>query len=84
MLTYFQAYCAVAKMASQGEAESQVPFWNRVLKIPEREALTVCQCSERLKFYGRQLHVMSIQVYDHETSFHISILSLFQKPHGST
>ena len=30
MLTYFQAYCIVAKMASQGEAESQVPFQNRV------------------------------------------------------
>ena len=60
MLTYFQAYCIVAKMASQGEAESQVPFQNHVLKIPEREALTVCQCSERLKFYGRQLHVVSI------------------------
>ena len=40
VLTYFQAYCRVAKMASQGEAESQVPFWNHVLKIPKREALT--------------------------------------------
>ena len=43
MLTYyFQAYCIVAKMVSQGEAESQVPFWNHVLKIPKREALIVC------------------------------------------
>ena len=78
VLTYFQAYCIVAKMASQGEAESQVPSKNHVLKIPEREALTVHQSSERLEFYGRQLHVVSIQVYDHETSFHISILSLFK------
>ena len=84
MLTYFQAYCIVPKMVSQGEAESQVPFQNHVLKIPEKEALTVCQSSERLKFYGRQLHVVSIQVHNHETSFHISILSLFQKPCGRT
>ena len=84
LLSNFQVYCIVAKVASKGEAESQVPFWNHVFKIPEREALTVYQSSERLKFYGRQLHVVSIQVYDHETSFHISILSLFQKPHGST
>ena len=84
VLTYFQAHCVVAKMASQGEAESQVPFQNNVFKISKREALTVHQTSERLKFYGRQLHVVSIQVYDHETSFHISILSLFQKPCGST
>ena len=84
VLTYFQAYCIVAKVASEGEAESQVPFCNHVLKIPKREALTVHQCSERLKFYGRQLHVVSIQVYYHETSFHISNLALFQKPCGST
>ena len=74
MLTYFQAYCIVAKMASEVEAQSQVPFHNHVLKIHERETLTVHQCSERLKFYGRQLHVVSIQVYNHETSFHISNL----------
>ena len=84
VLTYFQAYCRVAKMASQGEAESQVPFWNHVFKIPKRKALTVHQTSGRPKFCGRQLHVVSVQVYDHETSFHISILSLFQKPCGST
>ena len=84
VLTYFQSYCIVAKMASQGEGKSQVLLQNHVLKSPEREALTVHQSSERLKFYGRQLHVVSIQVYDHETSFHISILPLFQKPHGST
>ena len=84
VLTYFQAYCIFAKMVSEGESQSQVPFCNHVLKIPEREALTVHQCSERLKFYGRQLHVVSIQVYDLETSFHIGNLALFQKPHGST
>ena len=84
LLSNFQAYCIVAKMASKGEAESQVPFQKHVLKILKREALTVHQSSERLKFYGRQLHVVSIQVYDHKTSFHISILPLFQKPHGST
>ena len=69
VLTYFQAYCIVAKIASQGEAESQVPFWNHVLKMPKRQALTVHQCSERLNFNRRQLPVVSIQVYNHETQF---------------
>ena len=50
-------------MAAESQAEHQVPFWNHVLKTPEREALTVRQVSERFRVYGRQLHVESIQIY---------------------
>ena len=41
--------------------EAEVLFREHVLKIPEKEALTVCQVGTRPRDFNRQLYVVSIQ-----------------------
>ena len=46
-------------MASKVE-EAEIPFREHVLKIPEKEALTVRQVGAGLRDFNRQLYVVSI------------------------
>ena len=41
--------------------QCQINFKQHIVKIPEREGLTVCQVGGRLDAYDRQLHVVGIQ-----------------------
>ena len=50
----------LVKMASKVE-EPEILFREHVLKIPEKEELTVRQVGARLQDFNRQLYVVSIR-----------------------